>query len=55
MIDYQNYAPYVICMETKEFQVERKRDDFQEINEFMKSKGYYIYMDTGINTIYAKY
>lgn len=54
MIDYQKYAPYVICIETQEFQVERKRDDFQEINEFMKSKGYYIYMDTGINTIYAK-
>ena len=54
MIDYENYAPYAVCIETQEFGCRRKRDDFSEINEFMKSKNYYIYMDTGLNTIYAK-
>ena len=51
--DFGQCMPEVFCVETLEFirgQVEVKRGD---IIEFMQSKGYMVYGDTYINTIFA--
>lgn len=52
-LDYSKYAPLCICIETAEYGG-TKRSDFQTINNFLKEKGYIIYADTMLNTIYVK-
>ena len=53
-IDYDEYAPYVICIETAEYGSFAKRNDMKEIVNFMETKGYCIYADNFINTIFVK-
>lgn len=52
-LDYEKYAPLCMCVETREYNG-IKRSDFNEINLFLKNKGYMIYADTSLNTIYVK-
>lgn len=51
-LNYRKYAPTVICVETQEYGG-GKRDDFEEINQFLFGNGYMIYADTMLNTIYV--
>ena len=48
------YAPYVICIETAEYGAFAKRKDMDDIVRFMKEKGYCVYADNYINTIFVK-
>ena len=52
-LDFDSFAPDCICIETAEY-YGGKRPDFDELNRFMSQKGYMIYGDTFINTIYVK-
>lgn len=51
-LNYKDYGPIVICVETQEYGG-GKRNDFDEINQFLFGKGYMIYADTMLNTIYV--
>lgn len=52
-IDFEKHNPICICIETCEH-CGTKRKDFMELNDFLKRKGYMIYADTMLNTIYVK-
>lgn len=51
-LDFTRFAPLAICAETQEF-YGTKRENFKEINEFLEQKGYMIFADTMLNTIYV--
>lgn len=50
-LDFDNYRPEVFCIETVEHVTEKKIPD---IMEWMGSKGYQVYADTFINTIFVE-
>lgn len=50
--NYNICRPFSICIETVEY-LKMKRNDFEEIVDFMKEKNYFIYADTWINTIFV--
>jgi FkbM family methyltransferase len=53
-LDFDSYAPLVLCVETlsyDQYQTEYKRED---IISFVKNKGYEIYADTHVNTIFLR-
>ncbi len=52
-LDFDNFRPEVFCVETltyTENKDERKED---EVIDFMKEKGYFVFADTYINTIFV--
>lgn len=51
--DFKLSIPYVICIETIKFSSGSKRIDYNEIINFMEEKGYFVYADTYINTIFV--
>ncbi len=53
-IDYEQFKPRLICLETMEYMGE-KRSDFNDITEFLKKNGYSIVADTGLNTLYGQF
>lgn len=52
-IDYSKYRPVVICVESVDFTIDHKKNKNTELIEFMESQGYFVYADTGINSIFA--
>ena len=52
-LDYQRYPLPVICVETCEYSVTHIRPKNTDISEFLLNKGYRIYADTYINTIFV--
>lgn len=53
-LDFDSHAPLILCVETLAYgkdQTEHKRED---IISFVKSKGYEIYADTHVNTIFLR-
>lgn len=52
-IDFNRFRPVAICVETVNFTVHHKKVKNEEIINFMKSQGYFVYADTGINSIFA--
>lgn len=50
---FENSRPYCICIETVEFETSMKRENYKEMKEFMRSKGYSVYADTYVNTIFV--
>jgi hypothetical protein len=50
-LDFQKYRPEVFCIETLTNTEDRK---MIEIVEFMLSKGYVVYADTFVNTIFVE-
>lgn len=53
-LDFDSHAPLVLCVETLSYdqdQAEHKRED---IISFVKNKGYEIYADTHVNTIFLR-
>lgn len=50
-VDYTAIRPAIICIETQEYMGE-KRENFNEMLDFMKSNDYMVYADTMLNTIF---
>jgi hypothetical protein len=52
-INYEKYPIPIICAETCKYSENHIRPKDRSIEEFMLSKGYFIYADTYINTIFV--
>lgn len=52
-LDFESYPIPIICVETCEYSENHIRPKNPEIARFMRSKGYEIYADTYINTIFV--
>jgi FkbM family methyltransferase len=52
-IDYTKCRPVAICVETVDFTIDHKKIKNIELIKFMESQGYFVYADTGINSIFA--
>jgi FkbM family methyltransferase len=52
-LDFNKYRPLVICAETITYSENRTERKITEILDFITSKGYFIYADTHINTIFV--
>lgn len=53
-LDYKNIRPKVICVETLNFDTDRKKQHKEEnIIEFLKEQNYFVFADTFINTIFV--
>jgi len=54
-IEYDKFKPEVICVETITFgYLNNTEKKITAINDFMDSKGYFVYADTHINTIFCR-
>ena len=53
-LDFEQYKPEVICVESISFSVTNEQEKRNEILEFVVSKGYFIFADTYVNTIFCK-
>jgi FkbM family methyltransferase len=53
-LNYNLYAPKVICVETLLYDEQQKESKNQAISEFLTGKGYDVYADTHVNTIFSK-
>jgi len=53
-VDFENNGPKVICVETISFEEDGTGVKNDEMVEFLKSKGYLMYADTYINSIFVK-
>lgn len=52
-IDFNKHRAIAICVETVNFTTTHKKTKNQSIISFMETQGYFVYADTGINTIFA--
>jgi len=52
-IDFSTYQPEVFCAETLWFEEDNKETKNKELIRFFEEKGYFIYADTYINTIFC--
>ncbi len=53
-IDFEKFKPEVFCVETLGFTAGNKETKNQELIDFFLDKGYFIYADTYINTIFCR-
>ena len=53
-IDFENNYPIVICIETISFSTSGNGIKNTKLIEFIESKGYILYADTNINTIFVR-
>ena len=54
-IDFEKFKPEVICVETITFgYLNNTEKKISAINNYMLSKGYFVYADTHINTIFCR-
>ena len=51
-LNFEKYQPLVICVETLAYDDQQNEYKRQEVLEFLQSKGYSIYADTHVNTIF---
>lgn len=52
-IDFDKFFPKIICVETIEFKSKGIGEKNIEITSFLQSKGYYLYADTYVNSIFV--
>jgi hypothetical protein len=52
-LDFEKYQIKCICVETLRYGPNKEEFRDTELMQFMKSRGYVAYADTGINTIYV--
>jgi FkbM family methyltransferase len=52
-LDFDRYRPLAICTETITYSENRTEKKIVEILDFVTSKGYFVYADTHINTIFV--
>lgn len=53
-LDFSKHSPAVICIETISYSLEGKGEKNKAIIEFLESKGYFLFADTYINSIFVK-
>lgn len=53
-LDFQQYKPEVICVETITFSVTNEEEKISDILDFVTSKGYVVFADTHVNTIFCR-
>lgn len=50
--NFEKYKPELLCIETVSFATDNSEQKIDSIIEFVKGKGYFVYTDTFINTIF---
>jgi len=53
-LDFEKYRPEVICAETITFDIQKNEKKINEIAVFLETKGYFVFADTYINTIFCR-
>ena len=53
-INFELYKPEVICVESITFSVSNEERKINEISDFLNSKGYFLFADTHINSIFCR-
>ncbi|MBS1632173.1 MAG: FkbM family methyltransferase [Bacteroidetes bacterium] len=53
-LDFENYKPEVFCIETLKHSAGKAESKNHELINFLISKGYFVYADTYINTIFCR-
>jgi len=53
-LDFSLVCPTVFCIETIHYSTTRKKEKRFEIINFMERKGYFVYADTYVNTIFVR-
>lgn len=53
-LDFDRFKPEVICVESITFSTHNQETKVTEIGEFMRSKGYFVFGDTHINTVFCR-
>jgi FkbM family methyltransferase len=53
-LDFEKYRPEVICAETITFDIQKGERKVSEIAVFLEAKGYFVFADTHINTIFCR-
>ncbi len=53
-IDFERFAPDVLCVETLTYTEDQSERKITEIIEFMQSRGYFAYADTYVNSIFVR-
>lgn len=51
-LDFEKYKPEVLCVETVTFATDNTESKVDSIIDYVKSRGYFVYADTFINTIF---
>jgi hypothetical protein len=54
-IDFGTYKPTVICVETAVYTKGHALKKNSEIVDYLRDKGYFVYADTFVNTIFVDY
>jgi FkbM family methyltransferase len=52
-MDFSKYRPEIICAESITFSMSNKEEKISEIADLLTSKGYFVFGDTHINTIFC--
>ncbi len=53
-IDFERFAPDVLCVETLTYTEDQSERKITKIIEFMQSRGYFVYADTYVNSIFVR-
>jgi len=53
-IDFNRFMPEVICAETITFSTKNEETKINDITDLLGSKGYFVFADTHINTIFCR-
>lgn len=53
-LDFDRYRPEVICVESITFSTNNEEEKISEIADFVVSKGYFVFGDTHVNTIFCR-
>ena len=51
--DFNKFRPEIFCVETCEFAERGMQEKYDYIDQFMEKKGYFVFADTFVNTIYV--
>jgi FkbM family methyltransferase len=53
-LDFEKYKPEIICAETITFSTKNEEQKITTIANFLQAKGYFVFADTHVNTIFCK-
>jgi FkbM family methyltransferase len=54
-LDFNLYKPLILCVETLAYDAQQNESKREDIITFVKSKGYEVYADTHVNTIFLRH